>query len=333
MKLKIGNLVFILVAIILAIIFVGLTLRQTDFNTLSDAAGRANYFWFLLSMALSILSYWLRAARWKLLLSPIGYNISTKSGFWAISFAYFMNLTIPRSGEIARATSLYKMEKVPADKSLGIIILERVIDLLFLGISFLLALFLKGDTLLSFFSFAEEPPLGKIAIAAGVLLLIFLGFLLLRRSLSEFKFYRKIILFLEGIRTGFKSILHLKERLKFILYSTAIWICYFFMTYLIIFAFSETSHFGLGEGFFLLVAGAFGMILPAAGGLGYPYVMSMAFAALYLTSGHTFEEGTEVGNYFGLMLYFAQVITMLIFGFFSIYYIQKISKKNLTFEK
>jgi hypothetical protein len=37
-----------------------------------------------------------------------------------------MNLTIPRSGEVARATALYGVEKVPVDKSFGTIILERV---------------------------------------------------------------------------------------------------------------------------------------------------------------------------------------------------------------
>jgi len=93
------------------------------------------------------------------------------------------------------------------------------------------------------------------------------------------------------------------------------------MTYVVIFAFPETSHFGLGEGFFLIVSGALGMILPAVGGLGYPYVMSIAFAAIYLTQGQTAEEGRVVGNYFGLMLYFAQIISILIFGFLAIYFI------------
>ena len=40
-----------------------------------------------------------------------------------------MNLTIPRSGELARSTVLYGVEKVPVDKSFGTIILERVVDL------------------------------------------------------------------------------------------------------------------------------------------------------------------------------------------------------------
>src|SRR5690554_651348 len=102
MKSKVGHFVFTAIAILLAVVFLWLTLRQTDFEVLKTAAKSANYFWFFLSAVLSVLSYWLRAARWKLLLEPAGHPVPVSSGFWAISFGYFMNLTLPRSGEIAR---------------------------------------------------------------------------------------------------------------------------------------------------------------------------------------------------------------------------------------
>lgn len=323
MKAKTGQLIFTIIAIALAGLFIGLTINATNFDELKLAAKEANYFWIVASMVLSIVSYWLRAARWKLLLEPIGYPIKTQSGFWAISFAYFMNLTIPRSGEIARATSLYKMEKVPADKSLGTIVLERVIDLLFLGLFFLLTLIFNSQTLHSFFSMGEKFPVGKLLILIGILILIGFLFFLIRNRIRNLKIYQKGIQFLQGIWIGFKSILKLKQRTLFVAYSVGIWVCYFLMTYLVLFAFPETENFGLGEGLFLIISGALGMILPAVGGLGYPYVMSMAFAAIYISNGQTAEEGKSVGNYFGLILYFAQIISILIFGLLSIYFIGK----------
>jgi hypothetical protein len=81
----------------------------------------------------------------------------------------------------------------------------------------------------------------------------------------------------------------------------------------------------LGEGFFLIVAGALGMIMPAVGGLGYPYVMSLAFSAIYVSQGNSADDGKLVGNYFGLMLYFAQIISILIFGILSFYFIARIN--------
>ena len=328
MKSKISQSIFAFIAITLAVIFIGLTIKQTDFQVLKEAAVRANYFWFLASMILSIFSYWLRAKRWTFLLEPIGYRTKTKSGFWAISFAYFMNLTIPRSGEIARATSFYKMEQVPVDKSIGTIVLERVIDLLFLILFFVLTFIFNADTLFSFFSFAQGISFGKYAIALSVLVALLILGHVFRSKLLQIRLFQKIYEFLIGIWIGFLSILHLKKRGLFILYSFGIWICYFFMTYLVLFAFPETSHFRVGEGFFLIVSGALGMILPAVGGLGYPYVMSMAFAAIYISSGKTAEEGQIVGNYFGLLLYFAQIISILIFGFLSMVYMGKLKHKK-----
>ena len=80
-------------------------------------------------MIFGLLAYWFRAVRWNLLLEPMGYQISNSNSLWTISFGYLMNLTIPRSGELARSTALYGVEKVPVDKSFGTIILERVVDL------------------------------------------------------------------------------------------------------------------------------------------------------------------------------------------------------------
>lgn len=328
MKSKISQSIFIFIAVTLAAVFIGLTIKQTDFEILKKAAARANYFWFLASMVLSIFSYWLRAKRWTFLLEPIGYKTKTKNGFWAISFAYFMNLTIPRSGEIARATSFYRMEKVPIDKSIGTIVLERVIDFLFLVLFLFLTLIFNADTLFSFFSFAKGISFDNYVIALGILFSFLIVGIILRKKLLKINIFRKIVEFLRGIWIGFLSILLLKKRGLFILYSFGIWACYYFMTYLVIFAFPETSHFSVGEGFFLIVSGALGMILPAVGGLGYPYVMSMAFAAIYISSGNTAEEGKIVGNYFGLLLYFAQIISILIFGFLSMIYMSKLNHKK-----
>lgn len=327
---KIGQFIFFGIALILAILFLGLTLRQTDFQSLTKALQQANYFWILLSMVLSIVSYWLRAVRWKLLLAPIGYKVSTKSGFWAISFAYFMNLTIPRSGEVARATSFYNLENVPVSKSLGTIVLERVIDLFFLLFFIAISLVLNAEAFYTFLIHGNADSFEKIKLTLGMGVVLLLLLILLRTHLKKIPFYNKALQFLKGILIGFRSILHLKQRGLFILYSIGIWTCYFLMTYVVFFAFPETSHFGLSEGFFLIISGAFGMILPAVGGLGYPYVMSIAFVALYTTAGLSANEGREIGNYFGLILYFAQIISILIFGFLSIYHISKLSKKRVA---
>lgn len=78
------------------------------------------------------------------------------NALWTLSFGYLMNLTIPRSGEVARATALYGVEKVPVDKSFGTIILERVVDLFFMMLFLLLTAIFKYEALISFYNYLTK---------------------------------------------------------------------------------------------------------------------------------------------------------------------------------
>ncbi|HCC93025.1 MAG TPA: TIGR00374 family protein [Flavobacteriaceae bacterium] len=337
MKSKIKQSLFLIIASLLAVFFVVVTVKQIDFERVAKVLKQTNYFWIFASMAISILTYWIRAARWNLLLKPMGYNTKTSSGFWAIAFAYFMNLTIPRSGEVARATSFYKMEKVPFEKSFGTVVLERVIDVLFLGLFFGLTLIFNYETFIKFVELGNkekahqpttEPSFLKYYIAIGILVLGIGLIAIFWKKISQLKFFEKIKTFLFGLWEGIKSISKLEKRGLFIFYSFALWICYFLMTFLVFFAFPDTKNFGIPEGLFLLIAGSLGMILPVSGGLAYPYIMSIAFSAVYLAKGGDQHEGRAIGDYFGLILYMAQVISMISFGLIAIYKIARIRRDS-----
>src|SRR5690606_12257336 len=155
---------------------------------------KANYFWVFVAAIFGVLAYWFRAVRWNLLLEPMGYNISTSNSFWTISFGYLMNLTIPRSGEVARSTALFGVEKVPVDKSFGTIILERVIDLMCMLVFLGLTLIFKYKAILAFYSYVTAEK-GKnaetkgnfslIVFGAAILVLIILA-IFLRKKLAQF---------------------------------------------------------------------------------------------------------------------------------------------------
>ncbi len=331
---KIKQFLFLIIASLLAVFFVYITAEKINFQEVKLALAKANYFWILLSMSVSIFTYYIRAKRWNLLLNPIGLTPKVSNNFWSIAFGYFMNLTIPRSGEVARATSLYKTEGVPVDKTFGTIVLERVIDLVCLltiiGISFIV----NYETLLQFFILGDQEKSGEVVekdytiyyIALGVILLTVVFLFIFWSKIKQTKLFEKIKNFLLGIFEGLKSILKLQKRGEFIFWSVALWICYFFMTYLVFFAFPETSELGLKEGLFLLVAGSFGMILPVTGGLGYPYIMSIAFAAMYAVNNGNEDDGRKIGDYFGLILYLAQVISMISFGLIAMFFISRNKK-------
>lgn len=61
---------------------------------------------------------------------------------------YLGNLIFPRLGEILRCSVLLKEEEVPLDKGIGTMITERLVDVLGLGLYFILALIFEYDRFL-----------------------------------------------------------------------------------------------------------------------------------------------------------------------------------------
>ena len=59
--------------------------------------------------------------------------------------AYLINFTIPRAGDVARATIISKYENIPFDKTLGTIIAERIADLICAFVIICVAIILKKD--------------------------------------------------------------------------------------------------------------------------------------------------------------------------------------------
>lgn len=310
----------IVVSLVFAFVFMWLALRGLDFEKIEVALLKANYWWILLSAVFGILAYWFRSIRWNLLLEPMGYKISNANALWTLSFGYLMNLTIPRSGEVARSTALYGVEKVPVDKSFGTIILERVVDLVCMFLFLGLTLIFKYEAIIGFYkqSGLEVNPmfLGVFILIAAVGTFLFFRF---KEKFRKFKILSKIIDFLEGIFAGLSSIFRLKAKGKFVLQSLAIWVCYYFAAYLVCFALPETSDFSFADGFFLIVVGTLGMMVPASGGIGaFHFALKLGISALFVSMGKSAEEGAEVGLSYAFLSHTMQLVIMLVMGLISI---------------
>jgi len=310
----------IVISLAFAGFFLWLALRGLDFKVIQKSLAKANYLWVAFAAVFALLAYWFRAIRWNLLLEPMGHKISSSNALWSLSFGYLMNLTIPRSGEVARATALYGVEKVPVDKSFGTIILERVVDLIcmlgFLG----LTLIFKYDAILAFYknSGININP-NKILIVIGGLAVSGVLFFVFKNKFVNVPVLGKIIGFIDGILLGLTSIFKLKEKGKFILYTIGIWVSYYFAAYLVCFALPETSDFTFADGFFIIVVGTLGMIIPASGGIGaFNLAMKYGFMALFLAMGKSAEFGGEMGLTYSFISLPLQIVVMLVMGLISI---------------
>lgn len=310
----------IVISLAFAGFFLWLALRGFDFKVVQKSLAKANYLWVAFAAVFALLAYWFRAIRWNLLLEPMGHKISNSNALWSLSFGYLMNLTIPRSGEVARATALYGVEKVPVDKSFGTIILERVVDLIcmlgFLG----LTLIFKYDAILAFYknSGININP-NKILLVLGGLAVAGVLFFVFKNKFVNVPVLGKIIGFIDGILLGLTSIFKLKEKGKFILYTIGIWVSYYFAAYLVCFALPETSDFTFADGFFIIVVGTLGMIIPASGGIGaFNLAMKYGFMALFLAMGKSAEFGGEMGLTYSFISLPLQIVVMLVMGLISI---------------
>ncbi|MBL1219725.1 flippase-like domain-containing protein [Chryseobacterium sp. L7] len=322
----------IVISLAFAGFFLWLALKGLDFKVIKASLAKANYLWVLFASVFGILAYWFRAVRWNLMLEPMGHGISTSNSLWSISFGYLMNLTIPRSGEVARATALYGVEKVPVDKSFGTIILERVVDLIcmlgFLG----LTLIFKYEAILSFYENSgvninpNKILLILLILAAGTVL-----FFVFRKRLATVPFLGKIVNFIDGIFQGLTTIFKLKEKGKFVLYTIGIWVSYYFAAYLVCFALPETSNFTVADGFFIVVVGTLGMMIPASGGIGaFNLAMKYGFMALFISMGKSGELGGEVGLTYSFISLPLQITIMLIMGLISIPMLAKAREKAVS---
>jgi uncharacterized protein (TIRG00374 family) len=336
MEKKTNNPVKSILTIVISLAFAGfflwLALKDFDYASFQRSISKANYWWVLLAACFGISAYWFRAIRWNLMLEPMGHHISNSNSLWSISFGYLMNLTIPRSGEVARATALYGVEKVPVDQSFGTIILERVVDLVCMVIFLGLTILFKGEVIYSFYKNSGiNFNSNKILL---ILLIIVVGaalFFIFKKKLAGFPVLDKVISFIDGILQGLTSIFKLKQKTRFILYTAGIWISYYFAAFLVCFALPETSNFTFDDGFLILVVGTLGMIIPASGGIGaFNLAMKYGFMALFISMGKSGEAGGEIGLTYSFISLPLQIIIMLTMGLVSIPMLAKARNNRIT---
>ena len=278
--------------------------------------------WVFLSMIFGGWAYVSRGLRWIVLIDALGYNSTKLNSVSAVSIGYFTNMFIPRAGEISRCTALNQVEKIPVDKLFGTILVERVLDFVFLILLILLIFVLKFNDLLSFYSTlkAQQNPDEGSDKSLTLLAIFLIGgiiFFLFKKFLKDSKFYEKVLVFIEGLKEGFKSIKNMKKKSAFWFHSFSIWIMYFLMTYICFFSMQETSHLSVSDGLFLLVLGGIGMVVPTPGGVGSYHAIVMIGLSVLGVGTVFLGEGGDPSNpalLFPTIVHIAQTLVAIIMG-------------------
>ena len=229
--------------------------------------------WMMVPIVIvGFLSHWFRALRWKLILEPLDIKPTTINTFFSVMIGYIANLALPRAGEVAKCTVLARYEKVPADKMIGTIVAERAFDVLCLGLITAFAFITQAGIIGDY----AQDVFGKIAAKTNVFIFVLVALVLMivvlvmvYRRFKESKVGR----FIKGLGDGVRSILQLKKRGMFLLYTALIWGCYWFLVMLGFWSMESTEHLGMLAALVVLIFGSIGMITTQGGIGAYPYLV------------------------------------------------------------
>lgn len=147
---KTKSVIKIVLPLLLGVVLVWYSLSQVSISELLKYFKEANYTWIIFGVILGILSHASRAYRWKFMIEPMGYKLKLPNSFMAVMAAYLINYTIPRAGEISRASIIANYEGVPFEKGFGTIVAERVADLIMILSIVAITLFLEFEFIYQF---------------------------------------------------------------------------------------------------------------------------------------------------------------------------------------
>lgn len=292
------------------------TLSPDELEKIKISFIKADYFYIYLSLFIALFGFWSRAYRWKFALNHLGYQTKFHNDLLTVCVSYFVNLTIPRSGEISRAALLKKYENVPFDKGFGTIVAERIVDLMIFFLFVIVAFLLQFEKLYQFL--IEKLPVEKILYLLAGGIIIFILFILVW-IYAEWKIIQKLKNKLSGLIEGMTSILKMKDKWNYIFHSFFIWFSYLIMFYVAIFALPETSNISFDV---VIMGFIFGSLAVGFtnGGLGaYPLAIAMIYSLYGIPN--------EVGVAFGWIAWVSQTILTIFLGLLSYLLLPILNKK------
>ncbi len=314
----------------LALVLLYFSFRGIHWDEFVEGLRTADYFWILMSMLVGAFSFYVRAARWRIILLGLGKPVKRIDTFNGVGMAYLTNFALPRAGEVARCGVVAQRAGLGFDKVLGTVVLERTFDVLCLALITIAVAFLRIDVFGHFMVTQILDPLmnrlgGSSALVVifitGVLLALVLSLVLLRKPLGRIKFFRKAGDFFRGIWSGLVQSLKMPRKGYFFFLTFLMWFLYVCTSYCTILATPLKDQLNFVDALFLMVVGSFGWVVPVQGGIGaFHFIVTLALVAVYNLSQTS-------GMVFATISHESQAVTMLLTGLFAVIFLS-VTKKN-----
>lgn len=240
----------LIVGLVISALFIYLALwwGNVSYSELWSAIAKTNWWWGAAMIAVTMLSFYWRAFRWKIMLDPVK-KVTAARLFDPLMVGFAFNNVLPaRAGEIARPFALKKKEGVPFGAGLSTVVVERFVDVLTLLVFLIIMPYIVtfDETVTRSYSLGGgrtvdvnaawiQDNLPKMSVLALVLLCGIVSFLI--PPIKEFyflilrkmpvipdKFKEKLIDFANGFVEGFNSLKSFKAVVLVIIHSAIIWL-------------------------------------------------------------------------------------------------------------
>lgn len=311
--------------VILAVVFLYIAFLNVNFGDVLRIVSNASIFWILIFIIVMMSSHYVRAVRWKVILNSVKPDTSIKNLFAALMVGYGVNSVVPRLGEISRAVLVGKWEGLSKSSMLGAVIVERVIDIIFLGLAILVSVIIWTENLYDSF-----PWLKSALIISMVLMGIMIFFFYLTIKFRE-KFYgiiikllsrfseklaHKVAYIFEMLTHGFASLKGAKNYTLTILLSVLMMLLYGLSSYVGLYTIGmqNIKDVSYEMGWIVMSISAIGVVIPTPGGTGSYH--TLAKSALVLLFG--FGENISMAYAFltHIISYFVFIFSALFVYFF-----------------
>jgi glycosyltransferase 2 family protein len=314
------------------ILLLWLVYKDQDFSELIQKMGIIRWWWFVPAISVMMFAHVIRAIRWNLLLDSVS---DTKprfiNTFFATLIMYFVNLAIPRLGEVTRSGLVSRYNKVPFSKVLGTMVTERATDMLVLIVFTFLVVILQGHVVSDFLS--ENPEFRenigflldiKFWLIFGLIGLggLYILYLIAKGRFDKYQLFAKTGEFIRSFMFGIKSIFLLKKPWLFIGHSFFIFILYLLMLWISFHAFPDIPHLNGLAALTIFVAGSYGMVAPAPNGMGAWHFMTIQSMIIY-----SVPEGDA--KLFALIVHSLQMIILIISGLIALIGLPLVNKHQL----
>lgn len=244
-----------------------------------------NYWWIVLALVISIFSHIFRAMRWSIQLKALGIKVPLFVLVLSIFGTYAVNLVLPRLGELWRTSYVSARQRASFTEVFGSMVAERLADTVTVLCLTLVTFLLAGPMMLRYLQQNPDTYQKLMSLATSpwlwcALLAVVLAVVAFFRLNPHNAIVEKVKGFVKGLWKGFAVIAVMPGKGKWLLFTAAIWGCYYMQLFVAFFAFPVTAevvaHFGALAVLVCFVFSSISMGVPSNGGIG-PWQWAIMF--------------------------------------------------------